>query len=274
MTQNEADPCLHFGAQTDLNTCVTRHLFLLCPNNSGSTFLSKALGTSPDVWHLPREGQHALGFSGPITQHENGLIWASTQTSLDQISNPKAFNWHQNKKAWYFQARAHSTDAKVFFTKAPPFLAYADLLKQHFSSTRFLIMVRNPYAMIEAILRRRGQFIKDLDVLLPIAVRHTIACLEMQRANQSKFTGISTFFTYEEMCRTPDLVEQKIKKLVPEIKTLQLNQRLSVKQQYNERLRDMNAQQIDRLAPQQISHISQMLEPHTSLLSHFGYELL
>lgn len=263
-----------YGAEIDLRQRVSCNLFLLCPNNSGSTFLAKAIATSPEVWSLPREGQHALGFSGPITQNENGLTWASSQDSLDEITDPKAFNWAQNEKTWYFQAQACSPAAKVFFTKTPPFLAYAEMLKRHFRNPRFLIMVRNPYAVIEAILRRNKTIVSNQSQLLATAVQHTVACLQMQRRNQKSYNKISTFFTYEEMCAKPETVEQKIKTLVPEIKNLRLDQRLAVKGQYDAWLRNMNDEQIGRLSAMQLQAISDRLLPHAALLGQFGYDLI
>ena len=41
----EARGAVFFGARHDLERTVTSHLFVLCPNNSGSTFLRKALAT-------------------------------------------------------------------------------------------------------------------------------------------------------------------------------------------------------------------------------------
>ncbi|MGH1579311.1 sulfotransferase [Planktotalea sp.] len=274
MNHMAASPVTFFGAQTNMGQQLSCNLFLLCPNNSGSTYLSKAMGTSPNIWSLSREGQHALGFVGPITQRDNALIWAADKASLDRIVDPAIFNWSQNKKTWYFQAQAHSADARVFFTKAPPFLAYAEMLKQNFANTRFLIMVRNPYAVIEAIVRRRGPGTTDLDALLHIATRHILACLEMQRENQRRYRGISTFFTYEDMCAEPIRIADQIKAHVPEIKELNLDQKLLVKHDYNERLRNMNDEQISRLTQAQLEAINALMEPHQSLLAHFGYELI
>jgi len=274
MVQLDTQKEVSYGAQIDLGALLKCNLFLLCPNNSGSTFLSKAFGTSPEVWTLPREGQHALGFVGPITQDDTALNWAADPSSLDQIENPDNFDWAQNRKAWYFQAQALRADARVFFTKAPPFLAYAEMLKQNFANTRFLIMVRNPYAVIEAIMRRRQHTGEDMDTLLRIATTHVIACLQKQRENQERYNEISTFFTYEDMCAAPEKIADQIKILVPEITSLNLDQKLLVKHIYNERLRNMNDEQIQRLSQSQLAAINALLKPHQSLLAHFGYELI
>ena len=42
------------------------HLFLLVPNNSGSSILHDLIATSPDVAILPGEGQFCDNFVGPL----------------------------------------------------------------------------------------------------------------------------------------------------------------------------------------------------------------
>ena len=53
------------GAFHDLERVVDTHLFVICANNSGSTFLQKALATSRRTWNLPWEGRKAGGYVGP-----------------------------------------------------------------------------------------------------------------------------------------------------------------------------------------------------------------
>ena len=45
------------GAGRDLEQLVRTHLFIVCPNNSGSSFLAAALGKCQAAWRLPQEGQ-------------------------------------------------------------------------------------------------------------------------------------------------------------------------------------------------------------------------
>ena len=49
----------------DLERVVATYLFVICSNNSGSTFLQKALATSRRTWNLPSEGRKALGYARP-----------------------------------------------------------------------------------------------------------------------------------------------------------------------------------------------------------------
>ena len=56
---------LFYGAKYDLENLIETHLFIICANNSGTTFLRNALATSKHTWNLTREGQHTYGFAGP-----------------------------------------------------------------------------------------------------------------------------------------------------------------------------------------------------------------
>ena len=53
------------GVLHDLERVVATCLFVICPNDSGSTFLQKALATSRRTWNLPSEGRKALGYPRP-----------------------------------------------------------------------------------------------------------------------------------------------------------------------------------------------------------------
>ena len=258
-------------------TMIKTHLFLLCPNNSGSTYLSRALGTSPNVWSLPHEGQHMLGFAGPSTmQTPWPLIWAGTEQSLAYFRDSADYDWERTKKAWYFHASAQRHDAPVFHTKSPPFLSIADQLDANFADPRFLIMVRNPYAALEGIIRRRSrsELYQDPGDLARIAARHLVNCLAMQADNVVRLENRAIHFSYEYLCAHPDEVAERISALVPEIGELDLTQRLAVKGDYDEPLRNMNEEQIARLNPAVRDCASEIFQQHEDVLSFFNYPVL
>ena len=256
---------------------IKTHLFLLCPNNSGSTYLSRALATSPNVWSLPHEGQHMLGFAGPSTmQTPWPLIWAGTDQSLAYFRDSPDYDWERTKKAWYFHASAQRDEAPVFHTKSPPFLSIADQLDAHFANPRFLIMVRNPYAALEGIIRRRSRspLYQDTADLARIGALHLVNCLRMQADNITRLEGRAIHFSYEYLCAHPETVASRISNLVPEIGTLDLTQKLAVKGDYDEPLRNMNDEQIARLKPTDRDCASEVFQQHEDVLSLFNYSVL
>lgn len=255
---------------------IRKHLFLLCPNNSGSTYLGNAIARSRAVWGLPREGQHMLGFAGPATTHTPWpLIWGGREESLAHFRDSPDYDWERTRTAWYFHASAAREDAPVFFTKSPPFLLIADQLAAHFPATSFLIMVRDPYAALEGIVRRRrgGRDEADGADLPTIAARHLVTCFEAQRANIARLGSSAIFFTYEELCAGPQQIAHRIAQLVPELDDLDLTQRIAVKGLYDEGLRNMNADQISRLSRAAAAQATAVFAAHEDLLAGFGYRL-
>lgn len=248
---------------------IRRHLFVLAPNNSGSTFLTKAIAGSPGAWALPREGQHVPGFTGPSSRGTGaGLLWAADAETVARFTDPAAYDWERNRRAWHFHARTDHPGGTVLVLSSPPFLLIADQLAAAFPDARFVVLVRNPWATIEGIVR--GSPGEPAEIL-PAAVRHVIAALEQQRRNQAQLGPRGLAISYEEMCREPEGVGARIAALVPELGTVALRQRLAVKGNYDEELRDMNADQIARLSPTMRAAIDKAFEPHSDLLAAFGY---
>ncbi len=256
---------------------VTTHLFILCPNNSGSTYLSRAIAQSRHVWSLEREGQHMLGFAGPQTLNSPWpLVWAADEERLAHFRDSPDYDWERTRKAWYFHATAARVGAPVFHTKAPPFLLIAGQLRAAFENTRFIIMVRNPYATLEGILRRWQRTdanARTLD-LAEAGARHIVTCLEQQLRNIECFADCSIAFTYEELCADPAAKAAEIRALVPCLDDLDLTQRLAIKGTYDEPLRNMNAEQIARLAPEEIDRANAVFGQREDILARFGYTLM
>lgn len=263
-----------YGAQHDLAEIVKTHLFLLCPNNSGSTFLNRAIGRSDRVWSLRVEGQHVFGFGGPHTSGKPyALLWGSDPDVLAMFRDPASYDWVKTRKAWYFQARAADAAAPVFLTKAPPFLLIPDQLDAAFPETRFIFMVRNPFAMAEGVLRAHGTRLDRTRAdLADMAGRHIVECYRQQRHNIEGWRDASVFFTYEEMCADPARVAEKLKGLVPALDDLNLTDAVRVKGRYEEPLRNMNADQFARLTQDDIDRLAAIFCRDRALFDGFGYD--
>lgn len=253
---------------------IRRHLFLLAPNNSGSTFLAAALARCARAWSLPREGQHVAGFQGPSSRGTGArLLWAATPASVATFRDAAAYDWNRTRRAWHFHARADRAGADMLVIASPPFLLIADQLAAAFADAAFLIMVRNPYAVAEGIIRRAANAgpVAPGDSLATTAARHIVAALAAQQANRAAFADRAIFFTYEDMCAAPEAIATRIAALVPSLADLALDRSLPVKGRYHEPLRDMNADQIARLAPGQIADLDAVFDTHRDLLAGFGY---
>lgn len=266
---------ISLGSRQDLAARIQTHLFVISPNNSGSTFVRRAIETCKDVWALAREGQHMLGYTGPdLAASQQELIWAASQENLQAMRDPELYDWEKTKQAWYFQASAKHDAATVFLTKAPPFLMVVDQLQAAFNNSRFIFLNRNPYVVVEAICRYHGSRFETRDKALDTACAHILNCLAVQQTNIEKHRDFSVSFSYEELCADPVAAATQVKQMVAQLSDLNFDQTLSVKGNYHEPLRDMNADQIGRLSAQDIARINQHFTPKAALLAHFGYSLI
>jgi hypothetical protein len=255
---------------------IKTHLFIICPNNSGSTFLKNALATSRRTWNLVREGQNTFGFAGPRSVGKLALGWASDQSWIDIFTDPSSYDWPSTRRAWYFQAFSLGADASVFVEKSPPFLLIVDDLVRQFRAARFLFMARDPYAVVEGILRRSPRIWSPRIPAAEaptVAATHVITCLKHQRRNIESSNGRGVFFSYEEMCEKPEQVARSIAGLVPELDDVILRQRLAVKDSYDEMLRNMNDQQIARLSIDVRRQLTDVFARDRDVLEFFGYSL-
>ncbi len=266
---------------------IKTHLFIISPNNSGSTFLKNALATSRKTWNLQREGQNTFGFRGPRTSGPSRRlppsIWAARDRWLQILADEREYDWVHTRKAWYLQAFALDPErAEVFVEKSPPFLVHPHSLRDNFPNARFLFLVRNPYAVSESIIRREkglarnlplGEALKE-DGIHDLAAMHIVNCFKYQRENIERFGDVGAFFTYERMCRDHGAVEERIGALVPALDDLNLDRKLAVKGTYHERLRDMNRDQIGRLTSLDMEKLNRTFRPYRELLGFFGYGLM
>lgn len=213
-----------------------------------------------------------LGFKGVDTV-ELGfpLSWAARPERVNMLRDKKNYDWDNNRKAWYFQATAAATTATVFVEKSPPFLLVTDQLSKQFSGAKFILLLRNPYAVVEGILRRTIK--TDLDAL-ETAASHVVSCFCYQRYNLEQHQRSVAFLTYERICSEPEESAQQVQNLVPELADLDFRQRIPVKGMYDEMLRNMNEDHIARLSSSDIRAITSIFRPHRATFEEFGYELM
>jgi len=101
-----------------------------------------------------------------------------------------------------------------------------------------------------------------------------MTCFEYQKQNIQAYRSSGLFLSYESICSQPRASGQRVRDLVPELTDLNFNQRIAVKGMYDELLRNMNDDHIDRLSPQDIRVINEVFVTKLDLIRFFDYELL
>jgi hypothetical protein len=225
------------------------HLFVLCPPASGSTLLWRILQTSPTVSALPGEGQ---------------AVAPDLLFTEDRWDPRKVVDWCRVEERW----RAHwNLDRTILLEKSPPHLIRAPQLEAHFPESRFVVMIRNPYAFCEGVRRRWGRRYTWRNLALFWV---TVARYQVENARTLRRT---LTLTYEELVTDPTGTCGRLVTFLPELGQLEPSARHDVFER-SAPVTDLNREQIARLSPWAIATISEALGPHRNLLDHFGYELL
>ncbi|MEM6479188.1 MAG: sulfotransferase, partial [Pseudomonadota bacterium] len=173
-------------------------------------------------------------------------------------------------RAWYFQASAARPDASVFLKKSPPHLLISEALCAAFPHSYFILMVRNPFATVEGILRRK---MWDLDRAekTRLAAQHVLNCFRKQLENRKALGSRGLWLTYEALCKNPRSTAEDISLFLPELGDLTFEKKVPVKGLYDEPARDFNADQIARLSEADIRIISNVLSQDMPTLRDVGY---
>ena len=127
-------------------------LFLLGVNNSGTTVMSRLIGSHSEISAMEPEGQHVtqelphawrLGVARLWTERLDVFRW--TEENSGEPAARVKFDW-----AFYLSGN------RYLFEKSPPHTVRSRWLQEHFAPATFLAAVRHPYAVCEGICRREG----------------------------------------------------------------------------------------------------------------------
>jgi len=120
-----------------------------------------------------------------------------------------AYRWDEIKAVWdsYWDH-----EKPLLVEKSPPHLIRTREIVKHFKPVHFLIMVRNPYAHCEGLMRYRGWD--------PVtAAQFTVRCLR-QQADNAEHLENNISFTYEDLCEAPESVCRRIQCFLPQLGAL------------------------------------------------------
>lgn len=133
-------------------------LFILGVNNSGTTILSKILETHPSIRSLSSEGQFLTSaFPTPVSSNVPRL-WSSRMDIFRWQENDNPRPALKAKRDWI---KLYSKDKGILLEKSPPNTLRSLWLQRNFKPSRFLSIVRNPYAVCEGIRRRTSYSIEQ-----------------------------------------------------------------------------------------------------------------
>jgi len=249
------------------------HLFLLIPNDSGSTWLQNNISHCRNCVSFS-EGLDGKGATATTQAYPNQEINKLFSEKKEMWGDPGEYSWELIKilwnKVWSEHPHYETADPRVYLEKTPQAIYVSDMYVEHFDNVRFIIAMRNPYAVVEGMWRTTG-------VDIGRCIRHWIRCAQRQIYNYETYKDIAIRITYEELVGNPRDVEQKIRQFIPALHDIDFNKAAaahSLEGMKSKPLTDFNERQIKNLSVEDIETINPVLRQDTRVLSYFGYELM
>lgn len=231
---------------------MSSYLFVLCPPYSGSTLLWKLLSTSANVSALPDEGQFLPELRDIMRDKpwdaEHRLPWPEIKTVWDSY-------WDRDKA--------------VLLEKSPPNIIRTRDILSHFQPVKFVIMVRNPYAQAEGLMRRNEWPARR-------AANFALMCLRSQLEN-SRHLDNAQVLTYESLVQDPIGTCDNLSAFMPELSDMDASASFevhSIDGTLTRPITDLNARKIATLSTDTIASLNEVFQQHLETIDAWGYDLL
>lgn len=254
------------------------YIFFLISNQSGSTLMhnlfAKCKNTvtlNADLHKTTTEGWHWVNSSMPnmeLVEQNKSYVWTEM---IQSIQDPINYKWDDIKKTWNDMWRQHPNYHnmdRVFLEKSPGDVGRAKLLSENFDNPWFICQVRNPYAVAEGIMRRRG----DSDIRR--AARHAMNVLVIQKWNIEHIPNLLAW-KYEDIPVIPEKIENLINDAVPGIKNFSFKQKFyasSLDGYVENDFNNFNDKQLNRLDERQFRIINEEIDTNENAFKFFNYE--
>jgi len=174
--------------------------------------------------------------------------------------------WPRIKTVW---ERYWDRSKPVLLEKSPPNLIRAQEIQAHFEPVRFIVMVRNPYAHCEGLIRRNGWKLRR-------AANFSMMCLRTQLENARRLEN-ALVLTYESLVDNPVAACNQVAAFLPQLQdmdpaaTFEVH---SIDGTLERPITDLNAKKIASLTPDNIAALNEVFGQNRETLLDWGYELL
>jgi hypothetical protein len=266
----------------ELSGMSDKHLFLLIPNDSGSTWLQNIISLCDNCVSFSEslDGKGACGTTGAYPNQPFNLNKLFSEEK-ERWQDPDEYNWAQIKslwaKKWSTSPHFETASPRVFLEKTPQAIYSADMRSQHFDNSRFVISIRNPYAVCEGIRRTVRVTAPHFEnISIERCARHWLECAKQQLTNIEKYKDTSVTITYEELTSDPQRFENELRDLIPDLYDIDLSKEASshsVAGTASRELTNYNQKHIDNLNKKDIAGITGVLRQEINVLNYFGYHL-
>lgn len=244
-----------------------RWLFLVGCYNSGTTLLSRILGTHPEIAALPVEGQFLTTQLPADYELSLPRMWTMREDLFRLTEADAGPDARRLEREW---AMRLDRSRPVFLEKSPPNAARARWLQAHFENPSFIAIVRNGYAVAEGIRRKAEPHHLADGWPLGDCARQWARSNEILLEDAEHLDRV-LWVSYEELAAAPGPTLERILEFVG-VSSSGIDTDRSWKiHERSDEIRDMNAESIERLTPAERAEVTRIARP---MLERFGYEIL
>jgi hypothetical protein len=258
------------------------HLFIVGQNGAGTSFLLNSLALCENgvafQKHRGMEGKRAAGEKcyPPEKMYKCQRFWSEKK---EIWLKGKGFNWREIKNKWnkYWEKSPHykKADPKIFIEKTPLNVYLVKHLQKHFKNSKFIILVRNPYAMFPEA--KKPSFRGSPKEKTQRIIQHWIECTKQQIKNIKYLEKDAIWFTYENMADNPDKIKKMITNFIPALRDLDFHRKVlshSKSKKITKGITNFNESAIKRLLEKDVKEINLILKNYKHLMSFFGYKFI
>ena len=234
-----------------------QYLFILSPPFCGSTLLTEIISTSKYVSCNNniglREGQHLPG--------AHNLLFTE-----DRWDPNKEIDWNRIKKIW---SKYWDKSKYILLEKSPSNICRSKNIDRVFSNSKYIWLVRNPYAQIQSNIRRYNTDIEE-------ATKKYISYLKFQKNNIETLEN-TLVISYEEFTDNPINTKEKISTFLPLLEDININLKFNAHNMHKKKqmgITNLNQESIKALSKDQINSINTILNKEQDLIKFFNYNIL
>jgi hypothetical protein len=174
--------------------------------------------------------------------------------------------WPLIKEAW----ESHWDKSKpILLEKSPPNIIRTREILTHFQPVKFVLMVRNPYAQTEGLMRRNNWTAKR-------AANFSMMCLRTQLDNSRTLDDVLVL-TYESLAQNPASACEKLIAFIPGLNDIDPNANFevhSIDGTLDRPITDLNARKIATLSTDDLSAMNEVFEQHRETIAAWDYDLM
>jgi hypothetical protein len=190
--------------------------------------------------------------------------------TFDLVEDPTlSFPWVEARDAWLNQWDSEKT---ILLEKSPAYIHRAHEIPDHFDPSRFIVLIRDPYAFCEGNVRRRKR--EGRDYGYDRSAELWVRCAKSQIENLETLKD-AVLVRYEDLTDNLEETLYKIGREIPELNELSAEgmKTFTVRGRTTE-IQNINLSKLHMLRPKHIQRINSVLEEELDVLNYFDYSIV